>query len=131
MDVGKEKTVMLSTHIMQEVEAICQRVIIIDKGKIVIDDSTSQILAFATGERQDIVVEFLEDIDPVALQSLQNVISVNSIDNKKWLVTTSDTNDLRPVIFNLAVDKGYTIITMQRKSRQMEEVFQSLTNANT
>lgn len=130
MDVGKEKTVMLSTHIMQEVEAICKRVIIIDRGKIVADDSTDQILAFATGDRQDVVVEFLEDVDIVLLNSLPDVSSVSSIGEKTWLVTSSQTRDLRPDVFKFAVDNGLIIIAMQRKPRLMEEVFQLLTNNN-
>lgn len=127
MDVGKEKTVMLSTHIMQEVEAICQRVIIIDRGRIVVDDTTEQILAFASGQKQDIMVEFLEEIDPKVFQALEGVDNVSQLPTKVWIVSTSSVDDLRPDIFNLAVKKGYTIITMQRKLRQMEEVFQSLT----
>lgn len=127
MDVGKEKTVMLSTHIMQEVEAICQRVIIIDRGRIVVDDTTEQILAFASGQKQDIMVEFLEEIDPKVFQALEGVDNVSQLPTKAWIVSTSSHNDLRPDIFSLAVKMGYTIITMQRKLRQMEDVFQSLT----
>jgi len=128
MDVGKEKTVMLSTHIMQEVEAICKRVIIIDKGKIVADDSTNEIMAFASVGKQDVVVEFVEKVAEDELKSIDGISSVLSIAGNTWVLTSSLSNDLLPNIFRFAVEKCYTIITMQRKSRQMEEVFQQLTS---
>lgn len=128
MDVGMEKTVMLSTHIMQEVEAICKRVIIIDKGKIVADDSTSEIMTYASVGKQDVVVEFVEEVSESVLKSIEGISSVLSIAGNTWVLSSSSSNDLRPEVFRFAVEKGYTIITMQRKSRQMEEVFQQLTN---
>ncbi|HOP03044.1 MAG TPA: gliding motility-associated ABC transporter ATP-binding subunit GldA [Tenuifilaceae bacterium] len=129
MDVGKEKTVMLSTHIMQEVEAICKRVIIIDRGKIVADDSTSQIMAYATGGNQSVLVEFIEDVDVEEIKSIEGVVDVTGVSEKSWLLNSQNSNDLRPSVFSFAVDKGYTIITMQQKARQMEDVFQQLTNS--
>jgi ABC-2 type transport system ATP-binding protein len=126
-DVGREKTVMLSTHIMQEVEAICSRVIIINKGLIVADDTTSKVMFQNVGSNQDIVIELQNDIQGDDLKEIANVSEVILMESKTWLLRSHSLEDIRPAIFRFCVEKGYTILTMKQKSRQMEEVFQALT----
>jgi len=130
-DVGKEKTVMLSTHIMQEVEAICSRVIIINNGVIVADDTTSKVMLHNVGGHQDILVELVDDVRSEDLGAIPNVTDVIHVEDKTWLLRSDSEADIRPEIFRYCVEKGYTVLTLKQKSRQMEEVFQALTQINT
>ncbi|MGE0089955.1 MAG: gliding motility-associated ABC transporter ATP-binding subunit GldA [Bacteroidales bacterium] len=124
--VGKEKTVLLSTHIMQEVEAICDRIIIINKGKIVADDSIESIYNHTLDKQITIQVEFDKEIEQVLLEKISGANKVAKIDNKNWLIqSTSD--EIRQHIFNFAVQSGFSVLSMQKKEKSLEEVFQELT----
>ncbi|OFX85995.1 MAG: gliding motility-associated ABC transporter ATP-binding subunit GldA [Bacteroidetes bacterium GWF2_33_16] len=124
--VGKEKTVLLSTHIMQEVEAICDRIIIINKGKIVADDSVNSIYTHLKDKQITVVVEFDKNIDQEKLEQIELVEKVARIDDKNWLIqSTSD--EVRQHIFNFAVHSGLSVLSMQKKEKSLEEVFQELT----
>ncbi len=125
-DIGQEKTVLLSTHIMQEVEAICQKIIIINRGKIVADGSTSEIMTHSIGTDRVVLVEFIGEIGHEKLSSIKGVSAI-SREGNAWLLSTKGQNDIRPEIFRFAVENGLTIITMQQKGMQLEEIFQSLT----
>lgn len=125
-EVGKDKTVILSTHIMQEVEAICNRVIIINRGNVVVDGPTAEIKTLTTSV-QNVLVEFTCGINPALFASLPGVTSVNQQSENSWIISSAATEDIRPFVFNMARDNGYTLITLQRKSLQLEEVFQNLT----
>lgn len=125
-EVGKDKTVILSTHIMQEVEAICNRIIIINRGNMVADGPTAEIKTLTTSV-QNVLVEFTGSINPALFASLPNVTSVNQLSENSWIISSAATDDIRPLVFNMARDNGYTLITLQRKSLQLEEVFQNLT----
>lgn len=127
-DIGQEKTVLLSTHIMQEVEAICQKIIIIDRGKIVADGSTQEIITRSSVKGVSVLVEFLEEVSQETLSKIKNVSEISRIGNGSWLLSSMAQNDIRREIFRFAVENGLTIITMQQKGRQLEEIFQSLTN---
>ena len=127
-DIGCEKTVLLSTHIMQEVEAICQKIIIINKGKIVADASTSEVMAQRSTKGVSILVEFVEDVSLNKLKQIEDVVEVSKLSKNSWLILSNSSKDIRPEIFRFAVDNGLTIITLQQKGRQLEEIFQSLTN---
>jgi len=129
-DIGREKTVLLSTHIMQEVEAICQKIIIINKGKIVADGSTQEVMAQTSVKGLSVLVEFIEEVNQEALKKINHISEVTMLGKNTWLLSSKEQKDLRPEIFRFAVDNGYTIITMQQKGRQLEEIFQSLTNQN-
>lgn len=129
-DIGSEKTVLLSTHIMQEVEAICQKIIIINKGKIVADGSTKEVIAQSSAKGTSVLVEFVEDIAMDRLKQINGVSDVALVSKNSWLLSSSNSKDIRPDIFRYAVDNGLTIITLQQKGRQLEEIFQSLTNQN-
>jgi len=124
-EIGKEKTVMLSTHIMQEVSAICKRVIIINKGRIAADDKESVIVSTSSKSGFSVLVEFnqLQNVD--ALKKIGNVTSVSPISGNNYLI--EGTKDVRENIFRYAVNNGYIILTMKQQERSMEEVFRSLT----
>lgn len=125
-DVGKEKTVILSTHIMQEVEAICDRVIIIDKGTILADDSTTHLHG-QSDDRQTILVEFQDSVDLDSLKKIPGVTEVYKIDDHNYIMNGQKQEDLRPKIFQFAVDHGLTVLSQQVKERSLEEIFQELT----
>lgn len=124
--VGKEKTVLLSTHIMQEVEAICDRIIIINKGKIVADDSIGSIYNHSQDKHITIQVEFDKELEQVVLEKISGANKVAKIDNKNWLIQ-SKSDEIRQHIFNFAVQSGLTVLSMQKKEKSLEEVFQELT----
>lgn len=127
-EAGKEKTVMLSTHIMQEVEAICDRVIIIDKGVIVADEEKSKIYSKIIRARQVIHVEFDKDIKDLSLSDIINVSAVKKLPGNVWLVEAESSEDIRPAIFNFAVRNNLTVLSLQKQESNLEEVFRQLTN---
>ena len=124
---GKAKTVMLSTHIMQEVEAICDRVIIINKGKIVADDSAKSIQSNTDEDVQTVLVEFKGNVSDATLQQIMGVTKVVKIKDSSWLLQGSKKNDLRPVIFQFAVDNNLTVLSLQEQEKNLEQIFQELT----
>jgi ABC-2 type transport system ATP-binding protein len=124
-EIGKEKTVMLSTHIMQEVSAICERVIIINKGKIVADDKESSIVSIDMDSGYSILVEFDRPQDLETLHMIEEVISVSCVTGNTYVFNCA--NDIRESIFRYAVTHGHIILTLKQQERSMEEVFRSLT----
>jgi ABC-2 type transport system ATP-binding protein len=124
--VGKEKTVMLSTHIMQEVEILCDRVIIINKGKIVTDKET-EVLQQGDDNRIVIRVEFSAPADVNKLKRLKGVESVEQLSNNTYHIVTVTARDLRQDIFKFAVDHQLAVLEMNREERKLEDVFKELT----
>ena len=129
-EIGKDKTVILSTHIMQEVEAICKRIIIINRGKLVADGSTNEVRALSSGLGHQVLVEFVEDVAEESLLKIQGVQKAYRTDSSGWVLISKEGIDIRPNIFSFAKDNGYTLLTLSRKSLQLEEVFQNLTQLN-
>ncbi|MCX6251029.1 MAG: ATP-binding cassette domain-containing protein [Bacteroidetes bacterium] len=127
-EIGKEKTVMLSTHIMQEVEAICNRAIIIHNGKIVADDSTAN-LHHMVSSRTIINVEFSVRADPLKLKNIKGVIEVKHLSGDNWQLKTDSSRDIRPDVFKYAVDNNLTVLSLQKDEVKLEEVFQELTKS--
>jgi len=125
--LGKEKTVMLSTHLMQEVEAICDRIIIIKQGEIVADDKVGEIRTNQEENKQTILVEFDKPMDQEALEQIEGVNKVKKIDGNNWLVESLSKEDIRQNIFNYAVQNNFIVLSMQKKEKSVEEVFQNLT----
>ena len=125
--LGKEKTVILSTHIMQEVEAICDRVIIINKGKLVADDSVEHLIQRVKGT-QVIKVEFKEPVKQEELQKIAGISDVKKAADELWLFSGQG-KDLREVIAAYAKEKNLTVLTMQMEESKLEEVFQQLTRS--
>jgi len=124
--IGKEKTVMLSTHIMQEVEAICDRAIIIHKGKIVADDSTVNLHRIASSGNV-VSVEFSSEVKPVLLAGIQGVTSVKQLSPFIFQLTANAGRDVRHEVFKFAVDNKLTVLSLQKEELKLEEVFQELT----
>jgi len=127
-EAGKEKTVMLSTHIMQEVEAICGRIIIIDNGVIVADEEKSNIYSKFKRPSQVIRVEFDKETADSSLKDILNVSSVKRVQNNLWLIEAEGDQDIRPAIFNFAVKNNLTVLSLNRQESNLEEVFRHLTN---
>ena len=125
--IGEARTVMLSTHIMQEVEAICSRVIIIDKGRIVADDNAKHLRGMGD-RRQAILVEFEGRATKEQLLDLPGVLAAEQGADKTWTITFPEDSDIRPAVFQYAVDKGLKVLTLQRAERDLEVVFKELTS---
>lgn len=125
-EVGKNKTVMLSTHIMQEVEAICDRVIIIRNGQIVANDKLKELgkdqVVFFT-----VSVEFNSEVDRTELLKIEGVSEVKNISEKNWILINKENLDIRNNIFNFAVKKGISVLSMQKVEKNLEDFFQELT----
>ncbi len=126
-NIGKEKTVILSTHIMQEVEAICDRVVIINKGKIVADDKTSFLQQKSESETI-ILVEFDKTISVEKLSAISGIKKVLLVNDKTFKIIGPKSQDLRPMIFNFAVQNSLAVITMQKEENSLESVFRQLTS---
>ena len=126
-EIGHNKTVILSTHIMQEVEAICGRIIIINRGTIVADGSAPEIQALTSSSTQNVLVEF--DKQPLVdqLYTIEGITAVKPIEDNTFLLASNSSIDIRPLIFNFAKNNNFAILTLQRKSSNLEEVFQLLT----
>jgi ABC-2 type transport system ATP-binding protein len=123
--LGKEKTVMLSTHIMQEVEAVCDRVIIINKGEIVANDKT-QVLK-QNQVKQIIYVEFDNTMPSENIQSIAGVEQVGHLEGNKYRIVASSERDIRKDIFQLAVNNNIGVLTLNKEEQKMEDVFKELT----
>jgi ABC-2 type transport system ATP-binding protein len=126
--ISKEKTVLLSTHIMQEVEAICNRVIIINKGKLVADDSTSHIRQLAQNGIQKVQVDFVEKIEASELELLPYVRTVERTETGGFLLSSKAATDIRPMLFQTAIEKNWTLVTLNEQSRSLENIFRELTH---
>ena len=124
--IGEKKTVMLSTHIMQEVEAICDRVIIINKGKIVADDKASNLASFFNKDTI-IKVEFDQEVSKSQLLKINGVTAAELKESNTWHLSIDDSKEVRNSIFQFAVDQKLTVLTLQKETVKLEEVFKQLT----
>ena len=125
-ELGKRKTVILSTHIMQEVEAICGRVVIIDRGKIVADDSTDT-LSKLSGSSVRFRVEFKEIVKITVLKKLPFVKNVEQLKETEWLLEAKGDKDIRQDIFQFAVDNNFHVLSLSQAEQKMEDIFRRLT----
>jgi ABC-2 type transport system ATP-binding protein len=125
-EIGKTKTIILSTHIMQEVKAICDRTIIINKGKIVADDSTA-VLQQSTTAGNIVLVEFDQATTAEKLQSITAVSNAEHIKSNFWRITAEGEQDIRSSIFQFAVQSNMAVLSMNKEEHSLEEVFQQLT----
>lgn len=126
LEIGQEKTVMLSTHIMQEVEALCNRAIIINHGKIVADDTTGQLLS-GSSYGAHVMVEFDKEISPELLKTIKGVTGLKKVSTTTWIVESAKDTDVRQEIFRFAVDHQLSVLSMQKQGNRLEDVFQQLT----
>lgn len=125
-NIGKDKTVFLSTHIMQEVEAICNRVIIINHGKIVADKQLNSLVKETTVE-QVIEVEFDKPVTAELLQTLPDVVNVKHAKGNVWELTFSSGTDQRPAVFDFAQANGLKTLQLALKNKNLESVFREMT----
>jgi len=126
-NISKDKTVLLSTHIMHEVEALCNRIIIINKGKIVADDTTEEIKKWSNRKGQQIVFAVKENIPASALSSLNFVEKVETNSKNEFVILSSTDEDIRPKLFDTAVKNSWTLLTMAEQSNSVESIFRELT----
>ena len=123
--IGKSKTVMLSTHIMQEVSAICDRVIIIKQGKIVADDKAED-LQFEEN-KQVVYVEFEGDFSKNQLKKMSGITTVENVGENAWLIESDNSLDLRKFIAQFAQKNNLLVLTLRKEEKTLEEVFKELT----
>jgi ABC-2 type transport system ATP-binding protein len=125
--IGTQKTVILSTHIMQEVEALCSRAIFINKGVIVADDKTAN-LSKIPGSRNIVIVEFDKNVDENSLSEIAGITRFSRLKDNLYELESQSGEDFRSVIFHFAVEKGLTVLSLKKKeSQSIQEVFQQLT----
>jgi ABC-2 type transport system ATP-binding protein len=124
-DQGKDKLVLFSSHILQEVEAICDRVIIINKGRIVADDKLSNLQQQSTSNI--VRVQFKEALEPQWLQRLKGVKTVSKIDAHTWTIETNDPDTVRRELKKMESDNNLDIVSLQSENQSLEEVFRNLT----
>ncbi len=125
-DLGKEKTVILSTHILGEVEAVCDRAIIINKGKLVADAPIQALKQQFSGQ-SIVTAEFAENVDKNLLASIKNVKSVKSLSKNKWQLMADASQDVRAEVFGFAVAHKLTLLELHKEVLSVEDVFQQLT----
>jgi len=124
-NIGQEKTVFLSTHIMQEVEAMCDRVIIINKGEIVADKKLKDL---REGQEQIVIVEFDYRVEDAFLLKLPKVKQVINTHDFIYEITFSTTEDMRSHVFDFAHDNQLKILQLNQKNVSLESLFRDLTN---
>ena len=130
-EIGKEKVVIFSTHIMQEVEALCNRVVIINKGKIVIDDDIKQLSNISKGNNT-VTIQYaaggrFEEKDFYSIPLLKEIVKIDAL---SYRFTSDDRHDIRTELFDASVRAGLKIIRMEQNTFSMEDVFQQLTSSN-
>lgn len=125
-EISREKTVMLSSHIMQEVEAVCSRVIIINKGKIAVDGAIGEIKSGKLMRNQVVIAEFDTEVSQDQLVQIKGVLSCSKI-GTVWQLESNGKTDIRPAVFHFAVKNNLVLLTLQEKQQNLENVFQQLT----
>lgn len=125
---GKDKLVLFSSHILQEVEAICDRVIIINRGKIVADDQLANLQQRSS--TNIIRVQFKEALEAEWLRRLPGITTVNKVDTSTWALQTDEPEVVRKQLLQLSVEENLNIVSLQSHSQSLEEVFRSLTSPN-
>lgn len=126
-NISKNKTVLFSTHIMQEVEAVCQRVLIINKGILVADDRVDVLKSGALKQNQSVLVEFTEIPGLKNLQEQKWLKSIRAVSEKAFLIDSAVKDDIRPELFRFAVENKLIILTLQEQTQSLENVFRELT----
>lgn len=126
-EIGKEKTVLFSSHIMQEVEAVCDRIIILNNGNLIADNSTKELSKLW---KEDIVVNvcFEENVDEDKLKKIQGVNSVAKINDKEYSLGQQKGKDIRAKLYNFAKEENLTLLELKTEELSLEQVFQKLTS---
>lgn len=127
-EIGKEKTVLLSTHIMQEVQAMCSRAIIISNGNIVADDKIDN-LQHVNKQEKVLIVSFENEVDSTLFKKLRLAQKIESLENKRWRIRANNPEELRKEVMKWALDNDLYITSLQTETQSLEEVFRSLTTS--
>jgi len=125
-ELGRKKTVIFSTHIMQEVQALCDRVLIISKGRIVANDPIERLQRRIAGERQ-VTVTFAQPVRREALLKIRHVKAASELGDNRWKLSADGKHDIRPEVFQFAVHQKLTLLEMVQEQYSVEDVFQQLT----
>jgi ABC-2 type transport system ATP-binding protein len=125
--LGKNKTVLFSSHILQEVEALCDRVVIINKGKLVADSSLSALRREGSGGNATIRVAFRESLEPAMLSELKQVERVSLLGDHEWEIQTPEPDVVKKQLLELALQNNWNILTLQSENQSLEAIFRSLT----
>ena len=125
--LGKDKTVLFSSHILQEVEALCDRVVIINKGRLVADSSLSALRQENRGGNTVIRVGFRESLEPATLEQLKQVEKVSKLNDTEWELQTSAPDAVKKQLLELALQNNWNILTLQSENQSLEAIFRSLT----
>jgi ABC-2 type transport system ATP-binding protein len=127
--LGQNKTVLFSSHILQEVQAICDRVIIINKGNIVADDKLSN-LQKGNNTNQSVIVQFKEDVDQSIFKNITQVNDIKKMENGKWKLKTPDSENVRKQLLELSLKNNLNIVSLQNENNSLENIFRQLTSTN-
>ncbi|HEY4109731.1 gliding motility-associated ABC transporter ATP-binding subunit GldA [Puia sp.] len=125
--LGKDKTVLFSSHILQEVEALCDRVVIINRGRLVADSSISRLRTEGSAAGT-IRVTFRETLDPAKLQQLNGVIAVLAVSDLEWELQSEEPDTVKKQLLELALQNKWNIVSLQSENRSLEAIFRSLTH---
>lgn len=125
--IGREKTVMFSSHIMQEVEAICDRIVIINRGNLLVDKDASQIMK-SNSSQQIVKVEFDKSVSKSELKAISGVNKVTMLEGNNWEIISNQPEDLRAEISKFAASKGVLILSLQKETQKLENIFKELTH---
>ncbi|HVU55895.1 MAG TPA: gliding motility-associated ABC transporter ATP-binding subunit GldA [Puia sp.] len=123
--LGKDKTVLFSSHILQEVEALCDRVIIINKGRLITDSPLDQLRLERTSN--SIRVAFKEDLEPGQLASLKGVAAVRKLSAQEWELQAGEETDVKKQLLELALQNNWNIVSLQSENQSLEDIFRRLT----
>jgi|TARA_B110000977_G_scaffold65990_2_gene89784 ABC-2 type transport system ATP-binding protein len=126
-NIGKEKTVMFSSHIMQEIEAICDRIVIINRGKLIVDKDALQMMN-SNSSQQIVQVEFEKIVSKTELKSIKGVEKVKQLEGNSWQLISTKPEDLRVEISKFASSKGILVLSLQKETQKLENIFKELTN---
>lgn len=124
-EISTDKTVIFSTHILQEVQALCNRVIVINQGEIVADDKVTNLLG--KQKQLQVVVEFENDVNENDLQALPGVEQISRLKTGVYRLTAKEGADLRPHVFRFAADKNLSLVGLRQEENSLEDIFRSLT----
>lgn len=125
-EISREKTVLLSSHILQEIETICRRVVIINHGRLVADSELNQLKEIRMNRNQQVFVEFDQPVDLSALMEIRGVEDIIP-EAGGWLVSSMSGEDVRPAIFRFAVKSGFVLLAMAERQQNLENIFRQLT----
>ncbi|MBN1951190.1 MAG: ATP-binding cassette domain-containing protein [Bacteroidales bacterium] len=128
--IAKNKTVILSTHILQEVEAICDRVVVLNKGILVADGTTADLTWNSKRREQSVFVEFRDEVDPGLLEKMGQIGKIRTVNQHSYVLEGTAEKDLRESLFLFAIKHKLVILGLQKKSDNLEEAFRALTQQN-